>query len=587
MAQQNLATLHSSVKIDFGKTLKQLKQLKKDLESVKKLTDNISSSKALRALNQQNKAQAKQNALLREKRNLLRKADMGRTDVKLSSLGAKDRSRLTQRANNIEALAKKGEIQKAKEKLAEFNHELRKATKYKRHADAASRKLAQAQAKEARATKKAAEAHSKANMAAQKHTNTMKRLRSAIVSMTASYTAFSGGQFANQLGQDIQAAEIMFGTIFEERAPEAMNFMREQANRLGLELVANSKAFAKYAVAAGAAGFGLDEVKEQFLGVAEAGVVFGLSMEQQLGMIRAMEQIASKGTVQMEELKLQMGDRMPAALSIAAKAMGMTRKELIKTIEAGELASKDFIPRFTAELRNMASGGLEAALETPRVAQGQMVMAFQEMMESFFKGGFGDFLKGVFETLRNIFKLLRPFAAVAGAVFAALGSVLEPFRIILGAIVDLFDMLPEGTLEGFTDIVRGLGKAIGWVLSIILSPFRLLLKILTKIAKAFGFVAKAVPGAQTVGTAASNTRAGRAAMNMGRRVGTFVERQNARGVMRSGAVDRAWGGAAGAISAGGNQEVRTFVETRIGFDRRAERMLRERGTRQTTSNTRE
>ena len=43
----------------------------------------------------------------------------------------------------------------------------------------------------------------------------------------------------------------------------------------------------------------------------------------------ALAQMASKGTVQAEELRGQLGERLPGAFKIAAAAMGVTQAELV------------------------------------------------------------------------------------------------------------------------------------------------------------------------------------------------------------------------------------------------------------------
>ena len=50
----------------------------------------------------------------------------------------------------------------------------------------------------------------------------------------------------------------------------------------------------------------------------------------------ALAQMASKGTVSMEELRQQLGDRLPGALGLAAKGLGITEQELIKLVSAVE-----------------------------------------------------------------------------------------------------------------------------------------------------------------------------------------------------------------------------------------------------------
>jgi len=92
------------------------------------------------------------------------------------------------------------------------------------------------------------------------------------------------------------------------------------------------------------------EMRRLFLSVSKASRVMGLSADQQKGVFTALGQIMSKGTVSSEELKQQMGDRLPGAFQIAARSLGVTTKELNKLLETGKVLSADFLPKFATEL---------------------------------------------------------------------------------------------------------------------------------------------------------------------------------------------------------------------------------------------
>jgi len=92
-------------------------------------------------------------------------------------------------------------------------------------------------------------------------------------------------------------------------------------------------------------------------GISKAVVTLGLSSEKSHGTFMAFEQIVSKGKVSAEELRRQLGDRIPGAFQIAARAMNMTTTELDKAIRSGNLLSEDFIPRIAKQLNEEFSEG--------------------------------------------------------------------------------------------------------------------------------------------------------------------------------------------------------------------------------------
>ena len=72
----------------------------------------------------------------------------------------------------------------------------------------------------------------------------------------------------------------------------------------------------------------------------------GMSADRVALALDALGQMASKGTVSMEELRQQLGDSLPGATAIAAKGLGLTTSELTKLVESGQLSTEQFFPAF-------------------------------------------------------------------------------------------------------------------------------------------------------------------------------------------------------------------------------------------------
>jgi tape measure domain-containing protein len=67
----------------------------------------------------------------------------------------------------------------------------------------------------------------------------------------------------------------------------------------------------------------------------------------------ALSQMMSKGKVSSEELRRQLGERMPIAMEAMARAAGVTIQELDKLLKGGKLLSKDVILPFVKEMEKM------------------------------------------------------------------------------------------------------------------------------------------------------------------------------------------------------------------------------------------
>ena len=60
--------------------------------------------------------------------------------------------------------------------------------------------------------------------------------------------------------------------------------------------------------------------------------------------------MVSKGKITTEELRRQLGERLPGAMDIMAKSMGVTTSELDKMMKKGEVLTKDVLPAFAKQV---------------------------------------------------------------------------------------------------------------------------------------------------------------------------------------------------------------------------------------------
>lgn len=152
-----------------------------------------------------------------------------------------------------------------------------------------------------------------------------------------------------------------FKSVFGSDAANQMRFVREETNRLGIDMMSSAEAYKGIAAAAKGTAISNQDVQQTFLGVSEAAAALQLTGEQSQGALLAISQIISKGKVSMEELRGQLGERIPGAMQIAARSMGVTTAELEKMVAAGIPAEK-FIPKFAAQMRKeFGPAALESA----------------------------------------------------------------------------------------------------------------------------------------------------------------------------------------------------------------------------------
>jgi len=159
-------------------------------------------------------------------------------------------------------------------------------------------------------------------------------------------------------GTELGQLRLAFGAISgsSQNAAKEMEFVRTTADKLGLDLQTAAQAYKGISAAAQGTSLAGKNTQAIFTSVAKASTVLGLSADETSGALLAISQMISKGKVSAEELRGQLGERLPGAFQIAAQAMGVTTAELDKMLQNGEIFSDVFLPKFAAALETRFGG---------------------------------------------------------------------------------------------------------------------------------------------------------------------------------------------------------------------------------------
>lgn len=305
-------------------------------------------------------------------------------------------------------------------------------------ADAASRN--------AEATSAAAEAYRRIFGDTRQALGVTQRLRGEVLSLIAAYGGLYGvvnllGQVAEAY-QTVEAAQARLNVANSgstSRTAEDLDFLRRTADRLGIEFGSLATEYSKFAIATQGTNLEGEATRKIFTSVAEAARVSRTSSAELSGVFVALTQIVSKGAVQMEELRQQLGDRLPGALQIMADGLGVSTAQLIKMMEAGEVTSDALVP-FAEELDRRFGPGLGEALQGTSVALGRLKnAAFQALLafgEAGFMEAFANLLNDITETLQSAD--FQTFLGNLSAGFATLADglafVVRNFQLFTTAI---------------------------------------------------------------------------------------------------------------------------------------------------------
>ena len=127
----------------------------------------------------------------------------------------------------------------------------------------------------------------------------------------------------------MQALEASFKAITGSTAAaqKELAFVRETANRTGTDFLVAAQSFKGLEAAARGTSLEGEKTHAIFTAITEASRVMGLGANETQRALLALEQMLSKGKVSAEELRRQLGNALPGAFQIAARAMGQTTEQ--------------------------------------------------------------------------------------------------------------------------------------------------------------------------------------------------------------------------------------------------------------------
>lgn len=288
----------------------------------------------------------------------------------------------------------------------------------------------------------------------------IQRLRGEILAFGTSYLGFqgliSGFQAVTTAIRTVEAAVNRLSAAFNQDftiANQAMDQLRAQSLRLGQSFQTTSNEYGKFAIAANEANFSLEATNKIFRSVAEASRVSKLSMDELKGVYLALTQMISKGKVTSEELRRQLGDRLPGAFNIMAKAVGVTTAELDKMMKEGKvLADEKTLSKFADELTKRYGAQLPAAIKSTSFELDNFFNLMEQSAQRVAEGGLDEALRSMLEKVNALTNsragrdFFLELGAAAGSVVNVLGVLAENAGTVVRVIGALAAIKVAGAL---------------------------------------------------------------------------------------------------------------------------------------------
>jgi tape measure domain-containing protein len=170
------------------------------------------------------------------------------------------------------------------------------------------------------------------------------RAKNAVQGLTTALGGFITIQSArsalnNALAFDRVENRMRAATNSTEEYNKKTKFASELADKLGVDLLAASRGFATLTAATRGSGVEGAVTDQLFESILKTSAALSLTADETNSVILAFGQVASKGRAAAEEIRGQIGERIPGFYTKLAEALGITQGELTKLLDQGLLSS--------------------------------------------------------------------------------------------------------------------------------------------------------------------------------------------------------------------------------------------------------
>lgn len=237
---------------------------------------------------------------------------------------------------------------------------------------------------------------------------------------TGLYLAVDIAKNIYETTKQLQSLDLALKMVSETSAIYASNtaFITQISAKWGIEIKGLTEQFTQFYVNA-KGKLSEVQIKETFEGIAKAGSLMGISIDKQNDAFYAFNQMLSKGTVQAEELKKQLGNALPGAIKAATMAyqelhpeLKVTEQMMLDQMKAGKLVSNEMVPAIIRAYQKLYGIEMVDKVDTLAAAQNRLKNSWTDLVRSMNEsktGGISSFFKFIMQGLDNGLKLLTRF----------------------------------------------------------------------------------------------------------------------------------------------------------------------------------
>lgn len=258
-------------------------------------------------------------------------------------------------------------------------------------------------------------------------------LRQLVGGFVSAYALLELSQKTIEAGVKRQSAQLASTAIFGADTQQARMFAASFAHQIGQNYTDTMKQYSNFAAGAQPT-LGFQGTQEFYKNAAMFARIRGATDEDLKGIMVAFQQMASKGKVQAEELRGQLGDRLAGAVQLFADAIGKTPQELDKMMQDGKLLAQDVLPKVSEKMAELVkqAGGMNAVSKQTATSMGQAKAMWDNTLVALFNGS----SEGISQLSNSVAMFLQGSMGTTEALGLVIGNLLKGAGNLLDFVTD-------------------------------------------------------------------------------------------------------------------------------------------------------
>jgi len=267
-------------------------------------------------------------------------------------------------------------------------------------------------------------------------------------------------EYSAALAKQRRALGLVIGDMDEYA--NAQKFLEQVSKDLAIPQDVITRQFTSLTASVLGAGLSVDDAKQSFLAISSSIRGTGGNLEDMKAALRATSQVFSKGKVSAEELRQQLGERLPGAFTLFADSMDMMPKDLDKALERGTVTLEDFIG-FSELLLKRYEDNAKLLAQAPEAAGDRLQTELKKLKDNVGQllrpvgADFQDTFTKIVNQINGASEALRKFLKI-GEEYQEdkLKELLEEREKILNDISILEERIPKTSIfSQFGSVSRG------------------------------------------------------------------------------------------------------------------------------------